>query len=714
MINWKFYLNDEEIEEPIGFSEIVFNIIRDEKWHGVMFEASTSSLRFYGEAFDILKAAKVLNGVDADVTFRADQLCDSGTEYETGIEGKLNFSNYRESCGDACFITLSVEQVGCVMTLKNRMEQKVSVDSNIAVDGLTVLQNYSALGFNMDLATQNIPVSIEGSVQEGGEVMNLDVLTIGSITKLAVRPIYSRSIDESIQTSQLTPSVSESKNGEPISPILLLEELPQCFSGEFEYEVILKGSYNIDFFGVSNIDYVRLYVAIGIYDTPLTIIHQVDLPFSGTDAVGSFNQTWTGSTPLLEGQGFYVYLEVSEPSGVDALLPGSEVTFDEETYILISSSKQCPPTPAKVYMVNETLSRIAEAVTNRCLVVNSTYYGRTDSQPFAQDQDGCGGLRVLTSGLRIRQADKEFFASLNEVLEGLKAIDNIGFTIEPDIVSVLRIEDVRYFYQDVEILSIDLVPSLEMQIVQSLVKTLIKVGYKKWEIQSVKGIDEFNSNKEFSTSVKSVNNTLDITSNLISAGYIIDDLRTRSLAATGREDTTYDNDVFIICVERAGYSYIVEQDNIDNRANIFSPETAYNWRIRPMYNLIRWAKSIFNAYPSLAASASKLFFRSGVGNYEAEGELPAGDPCKLENRVLAENDDLYITDADDMTPIWKPETIKFKYPLSLRDYNLIKATPHGYISVQCGEGEFIKAYISSIEYTPATGDADLTLLLKWQ
>lgn len=703
-------MNDEEIEEPIGFSEIVFNIIRDEKWHGVMFEASTSSLRFYGEAFDILKAAKILNGVDADVTFRADQLCDSGTEYETAIEGKLNFSNYRESCGDACFITLSVEQVGCVMTLKNRIDQKVSVDSNIAVDGLTVLQNYSALGFNMDLATQNIPVSIEGNVQEGGEAMSLDIVAIGLTIKFAIRPIYSRSIDESIQTSQLTPSVSESKNGDPISPILLLEELPQCFQGEFEYEVTLKGSYNFSI-PLGTFNYVRLYVVKGLYDSSLTVLHQADLAFSGNDAIGTFNQTWTGSTPITEGEGFYVYLEAD---GATNLETGGTVTFDEETYILITSSKQCPPTPAKVYMVNETLSRIAEAVTNRCLVVNSAYYGRTDSQPFAQDEDGCGSLRVLTSGLRIRQADKDFFASLNEVLEGLKAIDNIGFTIEPDIVSVLRIEDVRYFYQDVEILSIDLVPSLETQIVQSLVKTLIKVGYKKWEIQSIKGIDEFNSNKEFATSVKSVNNTLDITSNLIAAGYIIDDLRTRSLASTGREDTTYDNDIFIICVERSGYSYIVEQDNIDNPANIFSPETAYNWRIRPMYNLIRWAKSIFNAYPSLAASASKLFFRSGVGNYEAEGELPAGDPCKLENRVLAENDDLYITDADDMTPIWKPETIKFKYPLSLRDYNLIKATPHGYISVQCGEGEFIKAYISSIEYTPATGDADLTLLLKWQ
>jgi len=47
-------LDDIEIEEPIGFSEIVLNMKRDDNWHGIFFEASTSDLEFYGDAAEYL------------------------------------------------------------------------------------------------------------------------------------------------------------------------------------------------------------------------------------------------------------------------------------------------------------------------------------------------------------------------------------------------------------------------------------------------------------------------------------------------------------------------------------------------------------------------------------------------------------------------------------------------------------------------------------
>lgn len=718
MIDWQIYLDDLLIEQPAGFGEIVMNIIRDEKWHGVLFEASTSALRFYGAAFDYLKAKKIQYGVDANVIFRANARCAGEAEYENAITGKLNFSAYRETCGQDCFVILSIEQTSCAMTLKNRFDQKVSIDSNIAVDGVTVLQNYNGLGLTMELATQAIPVGTIGQVSEDGDTVTLDGIIPVNTDRFAIRPTYERVTDESLQISQLIGAEYVSADGSPLSPILLLDDvLIDCFAGEFDYEIRLKGNFNIQWGVVlGTIDYVRMIVGTGEYPGSITVLHQENFPLTTpSSSIGSFDLSYSASLPLTPGEGFYIYFE-AEGSGTEILVsPESFITFDPETSINISGSRECPPTDAQVYLVNETLSRAVEAITNRCLTVNSEYYGRTDSEPYAQDADGCGSLRMLTNGLKIRQAEeKEFFASPQELFDGLNAIDNIGFAIEMDgLLQKLRVEPVEYFYQDTKIMDMPLVPQMETQIVQSLIKTLVKVGYKKWEIQSVKGIDEFNSNKEFSTGIASLNNTLDITSNFIAAGYLIEDLRTRTLASTGREDTSFDNDIFIIAVTRTGYTYIVEQGNIESPSDIFSPETAYNWRLRPMYNLIRWAKTIFAAYPILADTASRLFFRSGVGNYEATGELPALDPCRLENRILAENDDLRPADADNTTPIWKPETVTFDYPLSLKEYKLIQATPHGFINLQCGQGEFIKAYISNVEYRPTTGQAQLTLLLKW-
>lgn len=719
-MNWRFFLDDLEIDEPQGFSDISFNIMRDQTWHGVLFEASTSSLRFYGKAFDYLKTAKQGFGVDAKVVFLAESRCEGQETWEEVIKGRLNFSNYRETCGQDCFVILSVEQEGCAMILKNRFDQKVALDSTLAFDKQTQLEDYSGLSFPMELATQDIPVSVEGYVVDEGDYVDLEIF-LPETRQIFVRPQFARVIDESINQSNLIGSTFAASpnltNEHIISPVFLLDDPLSCITEDFQYDFRLKGSYNINIQHVGpgsfDIEYVKLYAGYGEFPDSMTTLAELPLSSSGEDAIGVFDWTQSGSLNIPQGQGFYTWFELKSDAsaGSTILNPESRVIFDKETHFLASNTRQCPPTDAEVYLAHEALSRATEAITDRCLSVKSDYYGRVDSEPYASPIDGCGGLRVITNGLRIRQAEnKEFFVSLKDLLEGLNAIDNIGFGIEGD---QLRVEPVEYFYQDTEVLKVPLVPRLETQTQQNLVRSVVKIGYKKWEIQSTKGIDEFNSNKEFATSITSITNPLDQTSSLVASGYVIDQLRTSSLAATGQADSSYDNDTFIIVVERDAYGFHVEQ-GAANATGLFSPDTAYNWRIRPFSNLMRWGKSIFPAYPQLANSASKIFFRSGTGNYLASGELTDSN-CKLENGTKAENDDLSAMDyLGGITPIWKPETITFDYPLSVSEYRRIKANPLGYISVQCGQGEFIKAYISNIEYTPASGEAKFNLLVKWQ
>lgn len=355
-------------------------------------------------------------------------------------------------------------------------------------------------------------------------------------------------------------------------------------------------------------------------------------------------------------------------------------------------------------MVHELLSRLAEAVTDGCLQARSDYYGRTDSMPFMAAEDGCGGLRALTSGLNIRQAEgKDYFLSLQELLDGLRAIDNIGFEIQSD---VLRVEPAAWFYRDQEIARLTFIPRVETNIEEQLIYGRIQGGYEKWETRSIKGIDEFNSQKEYRTGVKNASITpLDIRSKLIASGYIIENLRVTTLLNSGDTDSTYDNDTFILQLTRDPYSNLrVEQGGINAPSGFFSPTTIYNWRIRPIYNLMRWFKSI----------GRNTFFASGQGNYEAKGSI--SDDCSLESRVVGEDADLdssYFKNATDATPIWQAESMEFDAPLSVAEYNEIKSAPYGYISVQCGTGEFVKAYIRSIEWKPKDGMATFNLIKQW-
>lgn len=710
-MSWTFFIDEVQANEPIGFKDLTIRARRDENWHGIFFEATTSDLTFYGDDARLLQATKNSLGFAASVVFRAVWSCDEG---EDVLIGRFDFRRYRESCGNECLVTMPIEQQGCIMTLRNRYDQKVDLSNQKSFNGITILENYPGLNFEMDLPGQELQAAVEGYVLDEGDVVSLTIFPTAT-ENFWIRPSYNREIYNSIATGQLVPTVfAASDNGfndSVISPVLLLEDDIACFDGDFNYNVRLKGSYNFEY-TESDIDTLRLVVARGEFPGSLTVLHTQALPFSGEVANGTFDYSYSGVVDLTDGEGFYVYLECLNNGLLVVLNPNGNVTFDKETYVNIYANQLCPETEAVVSLVHETASRITEAITDVCLKVKSDYYGRTDSEPYTAAADGCGSLRVLSSGLRIRNAENpKHFMSLKDLFDGLNGIDNIGMGVEGDW---LRIEPMEYFYQDELILSMPFIPKATFSLDPEKAYSIIRIGYKKWETEGLRGLDEFNSNKEFRTSLVNINNTLDLTSPFIAAGYVIEQTRQQSFAQSGGADTKYDNDTFIICVERTGYTFQVEQGNIDNGTGFFSPSTAYNWRIRPWYNLMRWWKSLAQSYTNLINTTSKLIFSAGTGNLVASGELPDGDPCKLENGPKAENKDLVPSDFEtENLPIWKAETVEITYPMSLKDFNLVKANPYGYIDLQCGNGDYVKAFIINLNYKPARGQADLTLRLKW-
>lgn len=730
-MDWSFFLDNILIDEPVGFADISLRVKRDPDWHGIFFEASTSDMKFYGTGADYLRVKKRDEGFSAEVIFKA--VVDCGGEDEI-FEGKLDFRQYKESCGDTCFVIIPVEQSGCTMTMRNRYDQKVDLSSQVAFDKITVLPNYDGLNFGMDIEGQELPLRIAGTGQEDVQDSTLVAFPDNDMEEgqIWIRPTYSNEIENSIQTGQLIPGsnygLQRTLGGLAdvfgvMSPQLLMEEKEDCVQGETTYTFRLKGEYQID----HHCDRIVLQLRVGTWDgltgislitpgTTIDVVTIIDVDPASTPLTGEFDETLSGSVVLPEGMGLYAYAFVAFLEHDNVGSPDQAIIeFHSETSADIQVTRNCPATDAAVSLIHETASRVVEAITDRCLTVKSDYYGRVDSEPYAAAEDGCGSLRVLTNGLRLREAEtSNHFLSLKEIFQSLRAIDNIGMEIEDE--TMLRIEPVEFFYQDVEILRHPAIPKADFALSPDDAYSIVKIGYKKWETENVSGLDEFNSNKEFRTSLKSINNTLDATSDFIAGGYAAEHTRTQSFIDTGAADTKYDNDTFIICVVRSPYAYgnyIVEQGNIANADNFFSPSTAYNWRIRPMYNLMRWWKSVAQSYVNLVNSASKLFFSAGTGNLLAEGELAVYDPCRTEAHVMAENSDLgrddMITGED---PIFKPETMTYRYPMSLKDYNLVKANSKGYIYAECS-GEFVKGFIENIIYRPAKGDADITLKLKW-
>lgn len=427
---FEFYLDDLEIEEPQGFADIVLNMKRDDTWHGIFFEASTSELAFYGVAAEYLKDKKATQGLKSDVTFKALQACGIYDELETILEGKLDFGKYTESCGNTCLVKIPVEQIGCLMTLRNRYDQKVDLDATTTFNKMSALQLYDKLNFEMELPAKELQAAVDGSVAEEGYEIEL-----GSNLSIAfARPEYSIERYNNITTGQLSGGFNcqgPSLCFDFITPQLLFEDDIACFDGNFTYTSRMKGRFILPADGaLVNIQHkIWKWDGVGnLYDDG-ELVQEGNIWFTDPATNGpltvEFDNTLSGTTTIELGIGFYAVIELQYIS------PTSSIVFDKESFITINALKVCPPTDANVYAINETLSRITEAITDNCLKVKSDYYGRTDSQPYTSAEDGCGSLRVTTSGLKIRKAPTPaFFASLKDMFDGLRGIDNIGMGIE--------------------------------------------------------------------------------------------------------------------------------------------------------------------------------------------------------------------------------------------------------------------------------------------
>jgi hypothetical protein len=746
-MEYRFFLNELEIDEPIGWADFELSMNRDDKYHGMQFEVSTGTLEFFGEAAQSLMTQKESFRIQANVTFISQVRCDADSEWEEVVRGRLNFGKYKDTCGATkCTVTVPFEEDDCKVIFKNRFDQKVDIEKEIAFDNATMLPEYAQIGNNIEMPAVALEAAVSGRVTDAGYNLDCSFLFGNLSWFLYERPNYEVEISNTIDTGQLE-AVNNIETGlgqeqmdcinGPLTPQLLLEEPDgiKCFNGDFVYHSRMKGSINLSTLDDQDAGLVEKvkHVIIRWDGVTGSVISNGGLVAEHTiaDYTGSpvgppltilFDDILDGSIALADGEGLYAVIDIELVNGGTISGININTIWDKETEFSISATRECPASEVQYYMVHETLSRVTEAVTNSCVRVKSEYYGRIDSQPFAFDNDGCGSLRMLTNGLKLRKApDAKFFASPKDLIAGLNAIDNIGFDMQADPYIpnrlVLRVEPMEYFYQDQELLSIDGVALANNEIQESMHYAKINVGYKKWEVESVNGLNEFNSTREYRTNIETINTTLDIQSDLVAGSIPIEVTRQQTFADSGAADTSYDNDIFIVCLNRSAYQFNVERNNILNSSNIFNSATTLNFRISPLRNLMRWFKSIINSYASISSTSSGLFFNEGKGNFTAAGLLDDNGPCRLENTTIAENSDLdssYFQDQSKATPVIMNETVSFEYPLSVAQYKQIKANPYGYISYTCGNDPIIrKAFVKEIKFRPAAGTANFTLIKKW-
>lgn len=748
MSKWKFILIDRngvrtEVPEPIDWidPEVVVARDHDNGWHGVFFDYGINKLTFNDLGAELIKAEYEEYGVNGQM--RVDILfqCSEDNTYDTFYEnGKVAFDQYSDTCGDECTVSIGIEDSSDIMLFKNNYEQSVNLNSNIAFDQTTTLVDYEWLNKDLVIPNRGLPQTVGGnSPGAPHSVYPIEVRATATVIGTAIRIRPELTEDSISEIADADPAGNNSyavfPQSDPnlyptaLSPILLLNEEVGCSSGVFDYYVRLKGR-------IRSLSTVQREVAISIYVINDTWggpsdpnLHYVDLlPITFYPATGTpsgpdilFDEIFVGSCTLDIGKPFIAFID-HRTYNLSPLTENVWVDWDAETSVKISTVSNCAATSAKSYMINEVISRAVEAITNDDIRFYSSTFGRIDSQPYAINYDPCPGLFSITDGLNIRRkllidnSQPGFFTTMKKLFSGLNGMWNIGLTIEADPnrpgYNRLRFEDWKFFYQDDVSVRFLYPTKITRTIDVTRLYNSMKAGYNKWEAEGTTGLYEFMTLRNYRININAISKELDITTDIICSPYTIE--TTRRLDSTTK-DWKYDNEVFGFCLKRIADGFAVEVflDNVINVTNVIDPNTAYNQRVTPARNAMRWFNYIMQGLRNLKPD-SKLIFSNGTGNYIASLQTTS---CNIEGKVLAENEDIDLTDFEDIEealPITYAELVTFEHPMNYNTFKRIKDDPtvrYKSVSYICNGNEY-EGWIDKVSYKPMSGMANITLIPK--
>ena len=631
-MSWRFTILTRnqtavEIDEPPGFDQTVANISRDAESHGIFFSITGETFEYYNQAMLLIKAENDEYGLEGKMSLLIEENCGSG--YVEALRGRFDFNKYEFHCESSCFVKIPVEKTGETMQFRNRINQKVNLESLKAFDQTTDLPAYAALPLTLSLPSKGIFMQNAAAWKEetitgvslsevpkiitnsdGRESFNwaffqiippFENTTFSEFGEFGTTPtpehnfilsgLYPATIDPNFElvVKGNTPPDNRKVYFDWVSatPLLYNDKNRNGFDAvasfnlsinySFELQLLNAGIaalYNVVCIRRENGSFEYLHkqrIVSAVAGSGIGGMNSGSVWLKGTTQVVSFSAVDTAIS-LKDGEylftvvcGLAFYSNKDAKNNLDAYKIsslGGTVKLDTLSHF--------PPTDSKVFAVNEAWSRITESITNNQLKAYSEYFGRIDSQPYATAVDGCGSLEVITDGIRIRRQENKtpgstsvFSASIQDLLDGLSPIHNLGMGIEADPNRLgfnrLRVEQWHHFYKDDVIMNCIGVSNLVKKSNDKRAFSTFQIGYSKWEAEEYNGLDEILTKRIFRTTLEQLKNDLVKLSTLIGSGYALEVTRRKGNETS--KDWRYDKNFFIICCERNKTKYLTTFKN---------------------------------------------------------------------------------------------------------------------------------------------------------
>lgn len=736
---WSFIEADTTttvIDEPVGWDGVSFSLNRDIINHGIFSTVDTGSFQWVDSAYTMLKSEYDTNGANAQLELLIEYRCEGEDTYTEYFRGAFDFNTYERVCDDFCYIKCTITAAKCTDVFMSRMGQDVDILTTENFDGQTITpMTYTTLNFlGQDIFLQNKSNCSDGCIWDetytdlsgttGSRFYDIPVylplnplIEIGDFNVNNVNPVIVAK-NGALDNISFPLVDGQSDFDNYFQFMYTYAPLDNECIGDLQIDWRCKGTFELlpNYNGTITID-LRAYKRNPITNNDLDDLGSVNIATGATLTNGvnysiAFDESFSGTTPQPQNGSFIVYawhvtIVKSSASATDT--SAFEITYDSGStnFFNMEADSSCAPTVARSVPLPDLLEFLPTA------------YLDTDcpTVTIPEDLRECLDAYSITKGSFIRNVEDpstpKFFTNFEYMMEQCRKIFNIGWGFDQGE-TVIKIANIQDFYKSAVVVDVGLVDKATFTTAKDLIYGTITVGYNKWEAEEYNGLDEMNTQRQYRRNIDSNPTELDLMADIISAGYTIEITRRKSQAKTGTSDWRYDDDLFIVnsFTDLDGFLYAVRGVDV-GAANIYSPTTRMNYVLTPVRNLLRWFRSI--AAPTPAVANEQLIFTSGTGNYIATGEMTA--TCQIENQPITENVTIDTTIISDIgggyyeNPIWQTIYATFSAPLTMAQFELIKADVYGAIRFRCFS-DIYTGNIVEMSHDPNVGLAEFKLLIR--
>lgn len=701
--------NSIQIDEPIGWDTANLKVKRDLKYHGLTYQY-TNDLQFINNGYALLSDIYNTEGIEAELYLRISIQATEDTDFVQVFEGRANFANYTEFIGDYCYCTVNFEEQNESLLLFNNMEKQIDlfadndvthiVDLHSKAIELTGVFDKSSL-VSPQIPNYNTLSTIEIVAMELPMIVNSNDLFTennnGVLDAFSTNAVVDTTFPDII--TQINPRL--------ITPYTASYNFKGNFTGQFRINSGI--SYNIA-------DASILYSINNNPATEIVNISNGSGVISGNN-IFNFNSDFDFDLSLNENDNVKVYFSarinylVAPPIAFQVYLTFTNCNFTIKTLSIAD------PSTARTVLVHEAFDKVSQFILNKSNAFFSNFLGRKD---IGYALNGCGSFMAITNGFAIRQFEnKPLFVSFKSLFEALQPVYNLGVGI---VEGKVRIEPMQWFYdQNLIVGTFSFIREIKIKTKQELIYNRAKFGYLKNGSEEgtdkSNTLDAFATIREYNTPIKQIKNEFQAVSTAIADHYALEFTRRKQFLKTSTSDWKFDNDLFLICLNRTTFNGIAislniaeKDENFTEINNILSPETSYNLRISPMRNVLSFNQQLGGAWNK--QTGNSLTFASGEKNFLMSSNLNSSCNNSYEKNLLTENQNLAFDDTKNSinSIIFEPQNIECVVPLSWTAYQLIKDKLNAKIELNSR----FSGYIENIEYNPNEGTATLLLLKAYE